>query len=642
MVSSKDNNSEAFCVSDSVTVDTLTSASVGNVEEVRSKKPIVQISESLLASGDKVLLQTAMVPIQGSEGKLVNARVLLDSGSQRTFITTKLAQQLKLQMIDKEHLSVFTFGVDKARDIETHVVNFKMKIKDGSYMLLSANVLKRITGFIHRNPLLQKDVEFLRLIPQNQLADSIPNTTETTSVDILIGADFFWNLIGNDKVVLPSGMFMLQSKLGYIVTGRCSGTDCSTSAPHTLFVSVDIDRCISEPTAGSPEMCFSTNSPVEKPSLERLWSLETIGIRDPLTPNNDDETLHKFCEGIKYSEGRYHIVWPWKQQQFQLDDNYELAFRRLISLVNRLQQDPELMQKYNGIINQQLQKGIVEKVDNFTVSGVRSHYLPHHPILTPSKATTKVRIVYDASAKAQRSSSSLNECLHRGPIILPDLIGLLLRFRLHWIVILADVERAFLQIGIQEADRDVTRFLWLRHVDRSVDNDNVCVYRFCRVPFGLTCSPFLLGATLKYHLQQEGTPLALNIMNNIYVDNVLVGAESSKQAYMIYQEAKAMFKKASMNLREWSSNSEEFLDLLPTEEKSNVENDEIKVFGLRWNRMNDTLHISGVGRVLCNNVVTKRDVLHTVAGIFDPLGLVSPVVYYGKVFLQKLWKLELS
>ena len=58
--------------------------------------------------------------------------------------------------------------------------------------------------------------------------------------------------------------------------------------------------------------------------------------------------------------------------------------------------------------------------------------------------------------------------------------------------------------------------------------------------------------------------------------------------------------------------------------------------------MNDTLHISGVGRVLCNNFVTKRDVLHTIAGIFDPLGLVSPVVYYGKVFLQKLWKLELS
>ena len=188
------------------------------------------------------------------------------------------------------------------------------------------------------------------------------------------------------------------------------------------------------------------------------------------------------------------------------------------------------------------------------------------------------------------------------------------------------MERAFLQIGIQEAERDVTRFLRLKNLDKPVENDNVSVYRFCRVPFGLTCSPFLLAATLKYHLQKEDIPLALNIMDNIYVDNVLVGAESSKQAFLVYQEAKAMFKRASMNLQEWSS---EFLGLLPTEEKSNVQSNEIKVFGIKWNRINISLHILGIGKVPCNNTVTKRDILYTVARIFDPLGLVSPVVYYG-------------
>ena len=129
-------------------------------------------------------------------------------------------------------------------------------------------------------------------------------------------------------------------------------------------------------------------------------------------------------------------MWPWKQQQFCLDANYMLALKWLKSLVNRLQHDPELLQKYSNIINRQVHKGIIETADNFTSSGTRSHYLPHHPVLTPSKATTKVRIVYDASAKVQRNSNSLNECLHRGPTILPDLIGLLIRFRLHWIVVL--------------------------------------------------------------------------------------------------------------------------------------------------------------------------------------------------------------
>ena len=107
--------------------------------------------------------------------------------------------------------------------------------------------------------------------------------------------------------------------------------------------------------------------------------------------------------------------------------------------------------------------------------------------------------------------ASLNDCLYCGPVILPDLVGLLQRFRLHRIVALADTEKAFLQIAIQRDEHDVTRFLWLKDTSKLVvSNDNIKAYCFCRVPFGLTCSPFLLGATLKYHLQKEGTPLTLN------------------------------------------------------------------------------------------------------------------------------------
>ena len=112
-------------------------------------------------------------------------------------------------------------------------------------------------------------------------------------------------------------------------------------------------------------------------------------------------------------------------------------------------------------------------------------------------------------AKPRGAVSSLNECLHRGLMILPDLCGLLMRFRLHLVVILADIEKAFLQIVIKDDERDVTRFLWLRDVTKAdVSDDNIIIYHFCRVPFGLICSPFLRGATLKFHLQKEGTTLA--------------------------------------------------------------------------------------------------------------------------------------
>jgi len=79
-----------------------------------------------------------------------------------------------------------------------------------------------------------------------------------------------------------------------------------------------------------------------------------------------------------------------------------------------------------------------------------THYLPHHPVLTPSKNTTKVRIVYDASARSSKSVNCLNDFLYRGPVSLP---GVLLRLHTYPIVILSDVEKVFLQIGIQHTHR---------------------------------------------------------------------------------------------------------------------------------------------------------------------------------------------
>jgi len=148
------------------------------------------------------------------------ARVLLDSASQRTFMTDSLAKQLGLKQEHKELLSISTFGAGKAMNINTYVVKFNVKFKDGSIMLLFANVLKQITGSIQRSPLSQNDIEFLKLIPSDKLADFVPHTR---TVDLLIGSDYFWDIVGSDKVMLPSGMYILPSRFGYIVTGRSPG-----------------------------------------------------------------------------------------------------------------------------------------------------------------------------------------------------------------------------------------------------------------------------------------------------------------------------------------------------------------------------------------------------------------------------------
>ena len=185
-----------------------------------------------------------------------------------------------------------------------------------------------------------------------------------------------------------------------------------------------------------------------------------------------------------------------------------------------------------------MQKRIVEVVPDEDCTNTLKHYIPYHEVLTPAKTITKLRIEFDASAKTRKKNKSLNESLHRRPVILEDLYGLLLRFRPHKVALVADVEKPFLQVGLQPDDRDVTRFLWLKDPSKPTLEKNVQVLRFTRVPFGMISSPFLLAATIKYHLIKAATPIAHQIADNMYVDNMITGVETSRQADELYKEAK--------------------------------------------------------------------------------------------------------
>ena len=121
------------------------------------------------------------------------------------------------------------------------------------------------------------------------------------------------------------------------------------------------------------------------------------------------------------------------------------------------------------------------------------HYLPHHAVIKNERDTTKTRIVFDASSKIG-NNPSLNDCLHSVPCLLPLIFDILLRFRIGDVALVADIKQAFLNIEIDEGDRDFLRILWVENIS---EKDKMDVYRFLRVVFGVTSSLFLLGATIK-------------------------------------------------------------------------------------------------------------------------------------------------
>jgi len=123
----------------------------------------------------------------------------------------------------------------------------------------------------------------------------------------------------------------------------------------------------------------------------------------------------------------------------------------------------------------------------------KAYYIPHLAVIRREASTTKLRVVYDASAKSGKGGISLNDCLHKGPSLNPLLFDILLRCIEKRVALIGDIEKAFLNIEVDKGDRDFLRFLWLEDV-RDPSN-KISVYRFCRVVFGLNASPCVRSAS---------------------------------------------------------------------------------------------------------------------------------------------------
>ena len=108
------------------------------------------------------------------------------------------------------------------------------------------------------------------------------------------------------------------------------------------------------------------------------------------------------------------VYWPWRESNPDLPQNYQLAVGRLKSTVMKLVKTPKLFKQYDEIIQDQLNRGVIEKVISMSLEGLIKHYIPHHPVIIPSKNTTKVRIVYDASAKTKKENKSLKSVCTEG------------------------------------------------------------------------------------------------------------------------------------------------------------------------------------------------------------------------------------
>ena len=290
-------------------------------------------------------------------------------------------------------------------------------------------------------------------------------------------------------------------------------------------------------------------------------------------------------------------------------------------------------QAYSEIIEEQKAEGIVETADQ-PARGV-DFYIPHKPVIREEAASTKVRVVYDASAKAHPNAVSLNECLYPGPPLQNILWNVLVPSRTHPVALVGDLKKAFLQVRTREADRDALQFHW-----RQGEHLNIETLRFTRALFGLAPSPFLLGGVIEYHLDtwEEREPHAVaELRRSLYVDDLLSGGATVEETKELKEQAIEIFEDATFTLHKWQANEPklEQNSVLTVEKEGTFAKQQLgepqaggsSLLGLGWNRERDDIIVSFPD---WEAAPTKRGVLRKLASIYDPLGFVSPVTLVGK------------
>ncbi|GFY01945.1 uncharacterized protein TNCV_5098061 [Trichonephila clavipes] len=207
---------------------------------------------------------------------------------------------------------------------------------------------------------------------------------------------------------------------------------------------------------------------------------------------------------------------------------------------------------------------------------------------------------------------------------------------------------AFLTIGIAEEDRDYLRFFWFPN---DGDAKSYKIMRMNRVPFGVTLSPFILAATIKFHIRKykEDYRETYELLNtSLYVDDLFAGSsESVYKAFDLSKDAIEILKDANMNLRKFKTNSKELRKLWNENGIGDVcESGErsLKVLGIIWNLNNDTFKLDAqpLLELIKNLKNSKRCVLKTAAKVFDPIGFISPFVLIIKCLMQEIWEYGLG
>ena len=566
------------------------------------------------------LLMTCRILVETPDGSTVRARALLDSASSASFVSERLVEGLCLPRF---HQNTTISGVaGLTRNSLQAITNLTISsTQTGRKFNLTAIVVPRVTRDLPVHPVAFGST--WSHLDDLSLAD--PDFGCPGKVDLLLGVDIFTEALLQGRRTGPSGTpVTFETGFGWVLAGPTSQPtpEACAASQHTLV------------TAGDD-------------LLRRFWEIEETTGHESNTSLEERSVIQHFEKNHRRApDGRFMVPLPKKAHAPLLGESRSHAVRRFLSLERSLCAKDEF-ESFDSVMQEYFDMKHAEPVPAVDLEKppCNTFYLPMHAVKKESSTTTKIRAVFDASAKSS-SNVSLNDILLVGPTVHSLLIDVLLRFRLHRIALTADVSKMYRAIELEGSDRDLHRFVW-----RSDPDEPLKDYRMTRVTFGVSASSFAANMSVKRNAMDHALefPKAANVVETaFYVDDCLTGANSVEEAIDLHQQLLHLFAKGGFLLRKWNSSDPNVLNHIEPEYRDTQSTHHIptpdeytKTLGIEWNANLDHFRLTVASLQETDNM-TKRALVSDIAKTFDVLGWFSPSTIKAKILLQRVWESKIG
>ena len=557
------------------------------------------------------------IRVQGSN-KYVVTYMGLDTYCSDVFMDSQLLQQLGINTRSETKTNLTTMCC-KDKNTTTVVIN-DLEISD-----LDENVGSIVPVVFCKDnwPFILEDSPKVQDWEACPHLSHIPFNFVDSKIGLLVGANQP-HLLKTLEVVNGPEMdstYATKHALGWALNGPIASSNITKKHCHFLRqASLPVNDQFADFCA---KEFYDLHGPAISPSVEdKQWE------------NKVRSTLKK-CEN-----GHFEVGLPFKTSDVRFPYNKVQAKSRLNSLKKRFILNNEFFQEYRDFMDMMLKAEFAELVPDSELcpKDGKVWYLVHFGVFHKQKK--KIRIVFDASLKYQ--GISLNSMLLQGPDLTNNLLGVLLRFRQEKIAFMADVRKMFYQVKVRREDRDYLRFLWFPNNDL---NKEPREYRITVHVFGAVSSPSVSNFVLQHlsstiEAENFSSEAKEAVTRDFYVDDLLMSTETSEKAVSLLHEVTDLLATGKFELVEVVSNSKFVLSSVPNENLGKgIENwtnglntlPKQRALGIGWNISTDQFSFE---INLKDNKNSKRGILSVLHSLYDPLGLLAPVVVRAKRIFQ--------